>query len=100
MGICTRLLAGLSALEDLARENQQSLPKEWVENERIGEHDVEFAVISRDLDGDETLIVIRAFVHTLRSANYLALGAVGHVRADGFVVTTDGKVTEAPDEML
>lgn len=100
MGICSRLLARLSALEDLARGNQPSIPKEWVETERIGEHHVEFAVIRRDLDDDETLVVVRAFAHTLRSANYLALGAVGHVRADGFVVTRDGNVTEAPAEML
>jgi hypothetical protein len=93
-------LKRLGILEEQAKQQRDSIPKEWVERESIYSHSVEIAVIRRDLGSDGTLVVVRAFVPTWRFPNYLGVGGVGHVRAEGFILASDGTSRPAPADLL
>jgi hypothetical protein len=98
--ICKALLERLVVLEEHVKRQRDSIPAEWVERQTIDSHEVEFAVLRRDLAFEGTLVVVRAFVPTWRFPNYFGLGGVGHVRADGFVLAPDGSTHSAPPELL
>jgi len=47
-----------------------------------------------------TLIVVQAFVNTLKWPTYISIGAVGHIAAEGVIIDKSGKTQEAPDTNL
>lgn len=98
--VCDSLLERLALLEEQAKRERNAIPSEWIETQSIGAFEVEFAVVRRELGSDGTLVVVRAFVPTWRFPNYLGIGGVGHLRADGFILTADGTTRAAPPELL
>jgi hypothetical protein len=98
--VCKRLLQRLEVLEQQARHQKDSIPMEWIETQRVESYEVEFAVIRKELGSEGTLIIARAFVPTWRFPNFIGLGIVGHVKADGFILTPDGTTHAAPAERL
>lgn len=98
--VCEEVRHRLSALAEQALADARAIPREWVETQEIASRRAHIAVIRRDLGSDGTLVVVRAFVHTWRFANFISWGAVGHLRADGFVVDSSGTVRPASDEQL
>jgi len=93
-------LERLAVLEEQAKHGKNSIPSEWIERQNIGTFEVEFAVLRRELGSEGTLVVVRAFVPTWRFPNYLGIGGVGHLRADGFILAADGSTHPAPPELL
>ena len=98
--ICEALLQRLAVLEDHAKHKKHSIPAEWVERQSIDSHEVEFAVLRHDLGSEGTLVVVRAFAPTWRFPNYVGLGGIGQVRANGFILAPDGSTRPAPPESL
>lgn len=80
--ICESLLERLAAQEEWAKPQKDSIPAEWIERQTINSHEVEFAVVRREVDAEGMLVIVRAFAPTWRFPNYFSLGGVGYVRAD------------------
>lgn len=59
-----------------------------------------FGASKHVLPTGSTLLVFHAFVHTWSRPTYLSLGAVGRWFAEGLVVDEDGKVYDAPDDLM
>ena len=98
--VCAALLKRLETLEEQAKRQLDSIPSEWIEWQSIESHDVEFAVLRRDLGSEGTLVVVRVFVATWRFPNYFGFGGIGHLRTDGFILTSDGCSRPAPADVL
>jgi hypothetical protein len=98
--ICQSLRQRLERLEEQAKAHRDAIPAEWVETQSIDAYDVEFAVVRKDIGVKGTLVVVRAFVRTWRFPNLIGLGVIGHVRADGFILTRDGMTQPAPAAAL
>jgi hypothetical protein len=90
----------LDRLVEQARVDIRAIPREWVESKVIASHPVQFAVLRRELGAEGTLVLVRAFVHTWRFPNFIAFGTIGHVRADGIIVSPDGAVSPASEAHL
>ena len=47
-----------------------------------------------------TLIVVQAFVSTLKWPTYISIGAIGHIAAEGIIIDENGTTQEASDNDL
>jgi hypothetical protein len=52
------------------------------------------------LSPTETLLLLGAAVPTLWFPTYISLHGVGHLVAEGLIVSSDGTVREAPDDIV
>ena len=77
-----------------------AVPAEVYEDERVEGHSITFGTHKHTLDAGATLVVFQALVHTWAQPTYLSLGSVGRMYAEGLVVSVDGAVTRAADEVM
>ena len=52
------------------------------------------------LDTGQTVVAFQALVHTWSRPTYLSLGAVGRLYAEGLLVSPEGDVIDAPDDIM
>ena len=52
------------------------------------------------LTGGGTLVVFQVFLSTWRRPTYLSFGRVGRLYAEGLLISSDGSVQPAPDELM
>lgn len=77
-----------------------SVPIEHFEVEHVEGHWITLATFKRPLDGDRTLVVCSALVHTWSRPTFLSIGAVGRIYAEGLVVCSERGITSAPDDIM
>ena len=77
-----------------------AVPSEFSEDAHVSGCRAVLSVSRYELDDGDTLIVFQAFVHTWSRPTYRAVGAVGRMYAEGLVVTRDGTVRAAPDDLM
>lgn len=61
---------------------------------------VTFATYKVDVGEGEILVVCQALVHTWNRPTFLSIGHVGRMYAEGLLLTGDGKVEAAPDNLM
>lgn len=98
--VCGLVLQRLQAIRSLGPRSLAALPLEEGEALVVSGHPVDLYVIRKPLVGECFLVVVSAFVHTLRWPTYWSASRIGHVLAEGLVVGPDGTVTDASDEHL
>jgi hypothetical protein len=97
---CVELLARLEQLRALRPNQLVELPESEREETRIEGRSVTFTTYRHQLESGETLVVVQAFVRTLRWPTYFSMRRIGHVLANGLVVEQGGRIEEAPDRVL
>jgi hypothetical protein len=75
-------------------------PAEWTENRDVEGYRVTFRTEKRALPSGQTLAVFQALVHTWSRPTFLSTAAVGRLYAEGLLVSEDGTVLRAPDEVM
>ncbi len=53
-----------------------------------------------EIEGGTLLVVAQAFYPTFRFPNYISTNGIGKVFADGILVKNDGKIEDAPIDLL
>jgi hypothetical protein len=77
-----------------------AVPIESFEEQIIDGHNVTFGTYRIGASAGGTLIVFQALVHTWSRPTFLSIGAVGRMYAEGLLVTNDGRVEPASDDLL
>jgi hypothetical protein len=76
------------------------IPIESFEEQLVDGHHVTFGTFRVGISTDKTLVVFQALVHTWSRPTFLSLGAVGRMYAEGLLITSDGRVEIAPNELM
>jgi len=76
------------------------IPTESFEEQIVEGHHVTFATYKLGVSASGTLIVCQALVHTWSRPTFLSIGAVGRMYAEGLLLTNDGNVESAPDDLM
>ena len=98
--VCKTLLARIDHLQSLSPAQLGALPELESEELTIGGRRTSFTTHRASLSDGETLIVVQAFVRTLAWPTFFSIGRIGHQVAEGIVVRRDGRVEEAPNDLL
>ena len=77
-----------------------AVPNELIENVNVEGCSVTLSTYNVGIDSRGTLVVCQAFVHTWSRPTYLSIGAVGRIYAEGLLLTKDGKVEAASDDLM
>lgn len=98
--LCSRILARLDRLYVLPSDLLIALPETTTETERIGEQTVVLNTYCDKLETGGTLIVVQGFLPSWRFPKYFGPAGMGHMFAEGVLVTPNGQVTEPDEELL
>lgn len=98
--VCAAVLSRVEDLRSLSSENLLKLPPELRKQESICDKCVEFYTIHEVQEGLH-LLVVTAFVRTLRFPTYIGSLGIGHLVAEGLAIESSGSVRDATfEEML
>ena len=98
--LCSRVLARLERLRSFAPQALLNLPPLSTELERIHGRTARLHTYRQNLGSEKALIVVQVFLPSWRFPNYIGSGGVGHLYAEGIVVTGDGGISEAENKLL
>ena len=77
-----------------------AVPTELFEEQIVEGRRVTFATYKLGDRGAGTLVVRQALIHTWSRPTYLSIGAVGRLYAEGLLLTSDGNVEAASDDLM
>ena len=77
-----------------------AVPTELFEEHFVDGHRVTFGTYKLELSAAEMLVVCQALVHTWSRPTFLSIGAVGRMYAEGLLLTSEGRVETAPDDLI
>ena len=77
-----------------------AVPTESFEEQIVEGYHVTFGTYKLGASAGGTLIVCQALLHTWSGPTFLSIGAVGRMYAEGLLVTSDGNVESASDDLL
>jgi hypothetical protein len=77
-----------------------AVPTESFEEQLVDGHRITFGTYKLGVSADETLVVFQALIHTWRKPTFLSLGTVGRMYAEGLLITSDGRVEVAPNDLM
>ena len=77
-----------------------SFPKEAFDDQIIDGHRVSLLMHREPISDGAELIVLQVFVHTWNRPTFLSIGRVGRIYAEGLVVSRNGDLTPAPNEVM
>lgn len=97
---CGAIEAQLQAWRARLPADLASIPKEAFESREVNGHVVTLGIHRDTRDDGTSLVVFQVFVHTWKKPTFLSLGRVGRVYAEGLLVSAEGAVDLAPDQML
>ena len=86
---CSRLPADIAAV-----------PNKLFEEHTVEGYHVTFGTYKIEPSAGGTIIVCQALVHTWSRPTFLSIGAVGRMYAEGLLVTNDGNVESASDDVM
>ncbi|WP_374028359.1 hypothetical protein ACES2J_08645 [Bdellovibrio bacteriovorus] len=98
--VCRILLEKLEALKSSDPIFLKSFPLDHSEIMEINGREVLMTVFHDRLPKEESLLVIQAYYSTWKFPNFISLGGVGKVFAEGFLLNKTGEVKEAPESLL
>jgi hypothetical protein len=103
--VCSEVRARVGHLRSLPPDRLVALAEEETEEMAIRNRTVRFTTYRTSVGEGGTLFVVQAFFSTLFRANYIPLGFgagvfSGRITVDGLLLTPDGRVVQAPDELL
>jgi hypothetical protein len=103
--VCAEVKARIEHLRSLPPNQLEALADEDTEERAIRNRIVRFTTYRTSVGQGETLVVVQAFVRTLLRANYIPLGFgagvfSGRIVVRGLILTPNGRVAEAPDDLL
>ena len=90
----------LEGLRALSAEQLRTLPSESTELEWLERKRVFINTFREPLENSVVLVVVQGFLPTWWLPTYISAEGVGHIFAEGVVVTPDGGVNTASDEYL
>ena len=77
-----------------------TVPTELFEEQFVDGYRVTFGTYKLKLSAAETLVVSQALIHTWSRPTFLSIGAVGRMYAAGLLLTSEGKVETAQDDLI
>ena len=98
--LCDRVLARLDQLSHLTGSQLRNIDEEETAEMSVGGKPAFVTVHRSNLDGGRALIVVQGFVATLRWPTVIGTDGIGHVVAEGLVVSPDDTIAPAPDELM
>lgn len=97
---CEAIQAQLREWRPRLPADLSAIPVQAFEHRRVDGLALTLGVYRGTVDGAGSLIVFQVFVHTWSKPTFLALGRVGRMYAEGLVVSPQGDVSSAPDEIM
>ena len=97
---CVELLARLESLRTLPFAQLMEIPETQSAKSRIDGMTVTFTTYRHSLRGGRALVVVQAFILTARWPTYISFERIGHILAEGLIIHQDGRIEEAPDDVL
>lgn len=98
--VCDGLMRRLEALKGSSTERLRKLPEEGQPEAVANGGRVVYTIYRKMLGDGAALIVVQAFLRTLSWPTHFSFSGIGRIYADGFVLTEDGTIKDAPDELL
>ncbi len=100
VNLCKGINSRLTALKNrshaqLIKYKEQKEDEEWVDNKLI-----QFAIYKQEIENNSLLFIAQGFIHTYKWPTYISLKVIGHIAAEGIVIDSHGKVSEATEEQL
>ena len=98
--LCDIVEAKLEQLKKLDRAKLIGLPKAQEENAWLDGSWIQIVIDHEKRDDGADLIVVGASRYSLRWPNYFSLYGVGHIVADGILISKAGEISDAPDSIM
>jgi len=98
--LCSRILARLQRLRSFAPQALANLPSLSTEVERIDGRRAELHTYLHKLDSGDALVIVQGFLRSWRFPNYISFAGVGYIYAEGILVSPDGGIREAEENLL
>jgi hypothetical protein len=98
--VCKAIHATLTNWRGRLPADVAAVPTELFEEQIVEGCRVSFATYKLGDGGGTTLVVRQALVHTWSRPTYLSIGAVGRLYAEGLLLTADGNVEPASDDLM
>jgi hypothetical protein len=98
--LCSRIVAGLEQLRSYAPEVLRRLPAFSTSLERIAGRKATLTTYCDVLKSGDVLVVVQGFISSWRFPTYIGSAGVGHMCADGILVTIEGRLDKPDDDLL
>jgi hypothetical protein len=98
--VCNTIQETLASWRSRLPDDIAAVPTESFEEQSIDGRHVTFGTFKLEKSPGRTLIVCQALIHTWWRPTFLSLGAVGRMYAEGLLVTNNGDVEPAPDDLM
>ena len=98
--LCTRILARLDRLRSLSPDALAALPPSSSDMERIGGRTATLSTYRDKLETGDALVVVQGFLRSWRFPTYVGSAGVGYMYAEGVLISTDGRIRDAGEELL
>jgi hypothetical protein len=98
--VCDTIHERLDNWRSRLPDDVAAVPTESFEEQIVEGHHVTFGTYKQEASAGGTLIVCQALVHTWSRPTFLSIGAVGRMYAEGLLVTNDGNVESASDDLM
>jgi len=98
--VCNTIHERLSNWRSRLPADVAAVPNESFEEQIVEGYRVTFGTYKQRVNTGGTLIVCQALLHTWSRPTFLSIGAVGRMYAEGLLVTNDGNVESASDDLM
>ena len=98
--LCEGISKRIAKIKEMEVHHLIPLPEENYEEEEFEGKKVHFSTYNIEMNKDERLVIVQAFINTWRWPTYISFSAIGHLVAEGVVIKNDGTVNDAPEEEL
>lgn len=99
-GLCARVVAVVEYLKLLQAPVLRALPKVATESQRIDGRLAYLTTYREELDKQRTLVVVQGYLPTWWLPTYISSGQIGHIVAEGLVVSPEGQITDAENSLM
>jgi hypothetical protein len=98
--VCKTIHETLASWRSRLPDDIAAVPTESFEELSVDGHHVTLGTLKRQVSTGRSLVVCQALVHTWWRAKFFSIGAVGRIYAEGLLVTDDGSVEPASDDLM
>lgn len=98
--LCARLTERIAALRTQPAARLRELAPVNVEREKLGEREAVLITYRDELAGGSFLVAVQGFVPSWRFPKYFGGAGIGHMYAEGLVVSSEGVVSLANEQLL
>jgi len=98
--VCDIIRQRLSNWRSRLPADVAAIPNESFDEQIVEGYHVTFGTYKQGVNTSGTLVVCQALLHTWSRPTFLSIGAVGRMYAEGLLVTNDGNVESASDDLM